>query len=249
MQIDWWTLGIQAVNVLVLVFILGRFLFRPLAAIVEERRAATARQLDDARTAREAAEALRRQSEQAATEVAAARGEATAAAARAAEGERQAIVAAGREEADRLRAAAAADIAREREEATAAVSAEASRLALDIASRLLSRLPDEARVSGFVEGLVRGVRDLPETVRTDMGRDGAPIRLRAARALTDAELRECRDRLSAALERPVEIQPTVDPDLVAGIEIDMPHAAVRNSFRADLERIAAALAPDRRVAP
>ena len=29
MQIDWWTLGLQAVNALVLVWLLAHFLFRP----------------------------------------------------------------------------------------------------------------------------------------------------------------------------------------------------------------------------
>ena len=40
MRIDWWTLGLQTFNVLVLVLILSRFLFRPVAAIIEERRVA-----------------------------------------------------------------------------------------------------------------------------------------------------------------------------------------------------------------
>ena len=64
MRIDWWTLGLQTVNVLILVWILSRFLFRPVVAILEERRATAARLLDDAKTtkaqataAREAAEA------------------------------------------------------------------------------------------------------------------------------------------------------------------------------------------------
>ena len=39
MRIDWWTLALQTFNVLVLVLILGRFLFRPVVAIIEERRA------------------------------------------------------------------------------------------------------------------------------------------------------------------------------------------------------------------
>ena len=43
MRIDWWTLGLQTVNVLILVAILARFLFRPVIAIMEERRAAAAK--------------------------------------------------------------------------------------------------------------------------------------------------------------------------------------------------------------
>ena len=53
MRIDWWTLGLQTFNVLVLVLILSRFLFRPVAAIIEERRAAAAKLLADAEAAKQ----------------------------------------------------------------------------------------------------------------------------------------------------------------------------------------------------
>ena len=39
MTIDWWTLGIQTVNVVILIWLLGRFFWRPVAAMIEQRRA------------------------------------------------------------------------------------------------------------------------------------------------------------------------------------------------------------------
>jgi len=59
MRIDWWTLALQTFNVLVLVLILGRFLFRPVAAIIEERRAAAVKLLADAEAAKHEANAAR----------------------------------------------------------------------------------------------------------------------------------------------------------------------------------------------
>ena len=59
MRIDWWTLGLQTVNVLVLVWILSKFLFRPVVAIIDERRAAAAKILTDAEAAKEQAAAAR----------------------------------------------------------------------------------------------------------------------------------------------------------------------------------------------
>src|SRR5579862_8543742 len=59
MSVDWWTLAIQAVNVLVLIWLLGRFFWRPVAAMIEQRRLAASRILDEAETSRaEAAAAL-----------------------------------------------------------------------------------------------------------------------------------------------------------------------------------------------
>ena len=40
MTIDWWTLGLQTINVLILIWILARFLFRPVAKIIAAERAA-----------------------------------------------------------------------------------------------------------------------------------------------------------------------------------------------------------------
>ena len=52
MTIDWWTLGIQAVNVVILIWLLGRFFWRPVAAMIEQRRAAAQKLLTEAETKR-----------------------------------------------------------------------------------------------------------------------------------------------------------------------------------------------------
>lgn len=242
MQIDWWTLSLQAANVLILIWILSRFLFRPVTRMIEERRVAAAKLLDEARAARDQAAAERQKALQQTASLDLERGEAMRKIAGEADAEKQAILAAARAEADRRRAAADADIARARQDATEAHAARASRLAVDIAAKLFSRLPDNARIAGFIDGLAEGISALPATIRTGIGTDSAPIMLKAARALTADEAKACRERLSQALGgRPVEIAVEVDPALIAGLEIDMPHAGVRNSFRADLDRIVTAL--------
>ncbi|MGA2128834.1 MAG: ATPase, partial [Xanthobacteraceae bacterium] len=57
MTIDWWTLGIQTVNVVILVWLLERYFWRPVAAMIEQRRATAQRTLADAEAARGAAAA------------------------------------------------------------------------------------------------------------------------------------------------------------------------------------------------
>lgn len=240
MQIDWWTLGLQAVNVVVLIWILSRLLFRPVATMIEQRRAAAIKLIGEARTAHERAAAELQKVVQQTASLDLVRSEALKKIASEADTEKQAILAAARAEADRLRAAAESDIARANQNATEAHAARASQLAIDIAAKLFARLPDVARIAGFIDGLAEGVADLPTTIRAEIG--STPMRLKAPRPLTDDETQTCRQRLSQALGgRPIEIAVEVDPTLVAGLEIDMPHAVVRNSFRADLDRVAAAL--------
>ena len=55
MRFDWTTLLLQTVNLLVLVWLLRRFLFRPVMGIIAERRRAADALLADAEAARDAA--------------------------------------------------------------------------------------------------------------------------------------------------------------------------------------------------
>jgi len=59
MQIDWWTLGLQTLNVLVLLWILNRFLFRPVAEMIAKRQATVAQSLEEAQAAQAEAAAER----------------------------------------------------------------------------------------------------------------------------------------------------------------------------------------------
>ena len=59
MHIDWWTLGLQAVNALVLIWLLAHFLYRPVVDAIAARQKAAGQLLTDAQTAKAAAEAER----------------------------------------------------------------------------------------------------------------------------------------------------------------------------------------------
>ncbi len=246
MRIDWWTLGLQTFNVLVLVWILSRFLFRPVAAIIEERRAAAAKLLADAEAAKHEANAAREAAKAEAAKLASTRDEALRQAAAVAEAQRAARLAAARTEVDQLRAAAEAEIQRERQTEAVAASNRAARLAVEIAGKLLSRLPDSARVDGFVGGLADGLASLPAASRDRFGA-GEDARLKVARPLSEAESKSCRDAFAKALGRPLNFVIAIDPDLVAGLELETPHAVVRNSFRADLSHIVEVLTRHDRV--
>ena len=41
MTFDWWTLGLQTVNIVILVWLLQRFFWAPIAGMIAERRAAS----------------------------------------------------------------------------------------------------------------------------------------------------------------------------------------------------------------
>lgn len=248
MSLDPLTLALQLVNALVLVWLLSRFLFRPVSAAIAARRASVDETLDAAAAARAAAE-------EEATRLAAARAAFDDERATRLESVRQEAAALGetlRAEAERERAAREARAAgeREREETRRrrALEAEASALALDIARRLLERLPAGVQIEPFVDTLAGALAALPERQRERIGRGGVRLSLALPRAPSDAERARLVAALGDALGHEVDIETRVEPALVAGIELESDDVEIRASLRGDLDRVARALEGSTRVA-
>ncbi|WP_157962036.1 F0F1 ATP synthase subunit B [Acuticoccus kandeliae] len=232
MTIDWWTLAIQTVNVIILVALLGRFFFRPVATMVADRQAEIASGLAAAKTAREAAETTRAEREKALAGVAAERSRLLAEATREADTQKAALVAAANAETAKLRAEAEAGIARERAAAERAVAEHAATLAVSMAERLVARLPAEQITPAFLADLVNALDALPADRRAV-----ASAELVSAAPLAGADAAAAQ----AAVAKSIGVTPTLrtDPALIAGFELHAPGLMVTNSWRADLAQLAA----------
>lgn len=243
MTIDWWTLGLQAVNVTVLIWLLARFFWRPLAAIIEARQTAAAAILTEA-------EARRAEAAAEAAKIAEARAGIAA--------EREAILAAARQQAEdesrRLREAAAKDIAASTAAARDQIekdgiaargtwAAQAAQLALGIAGRLTGRLAPGPLQQSFLSGLADATAALPPEVRAATAEGG--IEIVSASPLDDNAREACRAAMSAALGATPAFSFRVEPALIAGLEAHGPHFVISNNWRADLARIEAELNHDR----
>ncbi|SER42552.1 ATP synthase F0 subcomplex B subunit [Azotobacter beijerinckii] len=237
MTLDWWTLGLQTINVVVLVWLLSRFLFKPVVRIAAARQQEAGRLLDEAAAARAAAELERQRAAEAHAELAAQREAALAAVEQEAAHSREQLLAEARREADRQREQAEAELAAQRRSAQALAEDQATALALDIAAHLLARVPDSLRVEAFLGGLVEGLDQLAPAARQTLLDDREALTLRAPRALAEDELQRCREALARSLGGELRLTVAVEPGLIAGLELEGSSAVVRNSFRADLARL------------
>jgi F-type H+-transporting ATPase subunit b len=237
MRIDWWTLGLQTVNAFVLIWLLARFLFRPVVDAIAARQKAAGQLLADAQAAKAEAEAEREKAAAETAHLVEHRSDAFKAAEAEAETEKTSLLATAQAEADKLRAAAKAEIEAARRSEALAAEDRAGQLAIDIATKLLDRLPEESRVTAFIDGIATGLAELPEGTRASLGGGETAIRLTFARAVTPQEVEACRKALAGVLGHSVLVEVSVDPQLIAGIELEASHAVVRNSFRADLVRL------------
>lgn len=243
MHIEWWTIGLQTINVVVLIWLLKRFLLRPVVAVIDARKAAAEKLLNEAQAAKSEAEEAKIKAQAEVLRLDETQADVLTKANQQAEAAKSALLDDARTQTDALRRLAEIDIARSQAEARKADAVHAKTLAVTIAVKLFSRLPDEAKITGFIDGIARVLADLPEAERQAIT-EAMPLAIKAPRPMTAAEIQACTAKLSESLGNPVTVDVAVEPDLIAGLEIDTPHALLRNSFRADLDRIALELSRD-----
>ncbi len=245
MTINWWTLGIQAVNVVILIWLLGRFFWRPVAAMIEERRATVQRVLAEAEAKRSEATAALAAIEQTRAGFAQERDAILAAAHDAAEKARAARLRDAAREAASIEAAAKAAVEKEASAYDKAWTERAPSLAVKIAERLVARMEGPAVRSAFLEWLLEEIRDLPEPIRQAMTANGSALEAVSAMPLDPADQERYRQLIGEALGGRPQIAFKADPALIAGLELHGPNLIVSNSWRADLARILVDVAHDK----
>ena len=246
--VDWWTLGFQTVNVIVLVWLLKHFFWAPVAKMIAQRQE-TARQVQaDAEAQRTSAADALKQAAKTRAGFADERSGILATAEAEAGKTRDATLAHAKTEADALRAAAAAAIAADTQAATKAWEARSVRLGVDVAGRLAARLNGPAVQAAFLDWLVAAVGALPETARKAVAGQAADLEIVSATKLDDTAQAHASELIGRAFGGGPRIVYSTDPALIAGLELHAPHLVVTNSWRADLAQIEAALAPVAAVA-
>lgn len=227
MRFDWSTLALQLVNFAILVWLLQRFLYRPILRLVDARRAALEREHAEAAGAAETAKRQLSELQAQRTGIAGERAEALA---RAQEESRQ-LLTSRREQAEHdaatLMEEARRTLAREREQ----VLEEARRAALDLAAgiarRVLAEIPESLRAQAWLERIERHLGSLPPAERAALAIEltaSSPLKVLTACPVAAAAEEAWRLGLRTALGSEVAVEFETDPALIAGAELHFPHA-------------------------
>ena len=245
MNVDWWTLGLQVINVLILIWLLARFFFRPIAGMIAERQRQTEAALAEAAAARKAADDARTDAEGLRRQFADEHDKIVGDARTAGESARAALVKQAAGDIAAMKASAEETIAKERAAVATETIDRAGTLAIDIAAKLLSQVPDRSD-GAFLEKLCAEIEKLPADLKKGLtASDHAETpEIVSATSLSDAEASECRSRIAGALGAEVPLRFRVDPALLAGVELHGPHTLVRASWRGDLDHILSELKRD-----
>jgi F-type H+-transporting ATPase subunit b len=237
MHLDWWTIGLQTINFGILVWLLHRFLYKPVLTMIDARKAEVRRQFDAAKDVEEKAKAQLAAVEAERAGMAAEREAALKAAVAQAQDMAEARRAQAERDARALIDSAHRTLASEREQALD----EARRLALDLgadfAQRLLAEIPTQYRAEGWIERIEHYLNALPPAERDLLVRqlaDRTPLRVVTACALPSATTDQWKERLRRSLGLSGSMTFEVNPDLIAGAELHFPTAILRFSWQSAL---------------
>lgn len=225
MLIDWFTVGAQLLNFLILVWLMKRFLYQPVLDAIAAREQTIATELANAATTQ--AEAKQQQDEfrqkneafdeQRADLLQQARGAAKA------EGERLQVQAF--EAAEAVEAARAKALLADARQLRADITHRTQDQVFHIARRVLDDLAAVSLEQRACEVFIQRLRDLEGAAQTSLGEalkaasDTTPALLRSAFELPAAQQKRIQAALGESFGQPIALRFEVAPALVSGIEL------------------------------
>lgn len=248
MHIDWWTFALQTINFLILVWLLQRFLYRPVVAVIARRRDEIQRLVADADREKAAAEEQKRQLEGARAGMANERDRLLTEAREQAMKEKEHDLAAARAEADKIIADARAKLEAERQAAKGHLQVQAVRLGVALAQRLLGQTRPADPIDPFFGRTLAAIDRLPAEERGRLARQAATdgLVLASAVPLSQATRKDCAARLELVFGPDMKLDFVVEPALLAGIELRLPNLVMGDNWRDSLAAADAALSSDER---
>ncbi len=240
MHIDWWTLALQAINFLVLVWLLWRFLYRPVRAVIEKRKALSEEAFAKAAAKEAEVDALKKRMEEDRTAMAQERQDLLKKLHEESAAERETMLAQSREEAKKLIEDARQTIAKERRSALSSLQAEAGKLAVDLASKLLGQIDTNALGDAYLEKLEAQLEAMAADEREQLKKDLEPAEARmlvvTAVPIGEAERARWRKKLGAHIGREDKTGFETDPAIVGGAELRFPHTTLKFTWADQLRK-------------
>lgn len=219
MSIDWITVSAQIVNFLILVWLLKRFLYKPVVNAMDQREQGIAKRSREAvereRKADEAATLYRNKSEQLERE----REDILATVNKEADQQKKVMLSEAREEVAAARRDWQRQANQEKEEFFGNLRQQSATAIQTIARKALHDLADAGLEEQIIDTFIERLQSLDTGARQALAKEAEPVSIASAFAL-DARLR---DRITSALHEHIDAGAEVDysesPQLLCGIEL------------------------------
>lgn len=230
MHIDPWTIALQAVNFLVLVWLLQRFFYRPVRAVIEKRRQLAAKAFADAAVKEKDAEAAKQRFDDERARLDQERRDMRKAVHEDMARERNRMIEETRAEAARLIEEARAAIAAERAGAADELRDQAADVAATLAATLLRNAgvdPAEAALARIETRLKDLAGDDRARLERELAGPDTGVTVVTAAPLASTDQARWETRLAAALGATPGFRFESDNALLGGAELRFPHTVMR----------------------
>lgn len=231
MHPDLWTLVLQTVNFLILIWLLQRFLYVPVLRMIDAQEADLQHRFDDARAAEDKAKELMAQLEAQRAALGAERDALLSGAMAEAQASAATCRAQAQRDADALIEAGRKTLAAERALALEEARNAAIELGTEMASGLVSEVPLAARAEAWLRRITDYFSNLPAERESLIRQlhDG-PLTVVTAAALPEEIAELWRSRLHSLLGSDAIVRFEVDPALLGGADLHFPAAVLRLSW-------------------
>lgn len=238
MELDWSTFLLEIVNFLVLVWLLKRFLYRPVMTVIEARKAAVAKTVDDAGRLQSEAKALKEQYGERLVKWEQEKEQARAKVQEEIAAERQRRLAALQAELDKERQQASVRESQRIKELVREAEAAAVLHGTQFASALLSRLASPELEAGLIDAAVEDLSRLPQR-RVEAIKSALPASARARVTTAFPLAQASRDRvvkkLEGLLERKLAWDFVEDRKLLAGLRVSLGGWVLQGNLQDELK--------------
>ncbi|HUA36057.1 MAG TPA: F0F1 ATP synthase subunit B [Candidatus Binataceae bacterium] len=236
MSFSWWTFALQAANFLVLVWLLQRFLFKPVKTIVARRKEEISRALSEVSAQKETVEQLKLETEHRKAQLESERQQLLDQARAQASAERQKVIDEAHGEAKKIRDQSLARLEQERTAASTELYQQSANLATNLAEHLLRESTDDSIEHQFLGRVTAYLDRMPPQERATLlaGSNPESLIVTTAHPLVAQQQTEWRAQLMKRLGTEVKIEFQDDTNLVAGTVLTFPHAILRFNWRDSL---------------
>ncbi|MGQ9493087.1 MAG: F0F1 ATP synthase subunit delta [Anaerolineae bacterium] len=246
LELDLATIVFQVINFIVLAIVLNRFLFQPILRQAAQRAEERERLTKEIAEERQRVATLRAELEQRQMKLDEEADKILAKARERAEAESQELLQQARAEVEQMLVEAQVDVHRLKQQAIDQFHEQLVDAILEISANITARIAPLEVQDALINGLVEHIREMG---RTEMDRVDAirrslstrePIAyVSSARELSAEQQGQLARILTALADRNVNIQLTIEPDLVAGIRVRLGDMVMDNSLAGQLQELRA----------
>lgn len=219
MHVDWVTVTAQVVNFLILVYILKRFLYRPVQTAMERRRRQVAERLEEAAQRERMAEEARVNHERQMSDFEDSKATLLLEARDMVDDERKVWLDEARREVEAARRDWHQALERERTDTHDRLRAAVAECALEAARHLLEHLADADLERQMVDRFLERLAELDADQLRELRRAAGPVRVRSAFALEQGERERITQAVHHHLNNTIDVEYAAAPGLLGGVEL------------------------------